>query len=282
MILIADSGSTKTDWCLANNGTVVSRHATQGINPFFQNDEEIRLILNRLVVEVLPKQQIGHLTAIYFYGAGIRPEMQQRMRDNIFAVTGVENVDVQGDLIGAARSLFGHDSGIACILGTGSNSGLYDGKEVVKNTPPLGFILGDEGSGAVLGKLFLGTLCKGLMPEGLLEEYLEETQQSVADIINAVYRKQLPNRYLAQTAKFIHRHLDIPEVEEIVTDNFRQFFRRNLMQYHRNDLPVRAIGSIAVHFEKQFKKAAKLEGFAQDIITEQSPMQGLVKFHAEW
>ena len=249
MILIADSGSTKTDWCLANNGTVVARHATQGINPFFQNDEEIRLILNRLVVEDLPKQQIGQLTAIYFYGAGIRPEMQQRMRDNIFAVTGVENVDVQGDLIGAARSLFGHDSGIACILGTGSNSGLYDGKEVVKNTPPLGFILGDEGSGAVLGKLFLGALCKGLMPDGMLEEYVEATGQNVADIIQHAYRQPLPNRYLAQATHFIHDHFNVEEVRQLVIMSLGDCFRRNMVHYGRRDLPVRAMGSIADYFQ---------------------------------
>ena len=278
MILIADSGSTKTDWCLANNGTVVARHATQGINPFFQNDEEIRLILNRLVVEDLPKQQIGHLTAIYFYGAGIRPEMQQRMRDNIFAVTGVENVDVQGDLIGAARSLFGHDSGIACILGTGSNSGLYDGKEVVKNTPPLGFILGDEGSGAVLGKLFLGALCKGLMPEGMLEEWVEATCQNVADIIQHVYRQPLPNRYLAQATHFIHDHLNVEEVRQLVIMSFRDFFRRNLVQYGHNDLPVRAIGSIAYYFHAQLSEAAETEGFMLDRV-KQSPMMGLVDYH---
>lgn len=278
MILIADSGSTKTDWCLANNGTVVARHATQGINPFFQNDEEIRLILNRLVVEDLPKQQIGQLTAIYFYGAGIRPEMQQRMRDNIFAVTGVENVDVQGDLIGAARSLFGHDSGIACILGTGSNSGLYDGKEVVKNTPPLGFILGDEGSGAVLGKLFLGALCKGLMPDGMLDEWVEATGQNVADIIQHVYRQPLPNRYLAQATHFMHSHLDVEEVRQLVITSFRDFFRRNLVQYGHSDLPVRAIGSIAYHFHAQLSEAAEAEGFMLDRV-EQSPMMGLVDYH---
>ncbi len=247
MILIADSGSTKTDWCLANNGTVVARHATQGINPFFQNDEEIRLILNKLVGEVLP-------------------------------VTGVENVDVQGDLIGAARSLFGHDSGIACILGTGSNSGLYDGKEVVKNAPPLGFILGDEGSGAVLGKLFLGALCKGLMPEGMLEEYVEATGQNVADIIQHVYRQPLPNRYLAQATHFIHDHLNVEEVRQLVIMSFRDFFRRNLVQYGRRDLPVRAIGSIAYHFHAQLSEAAETEGFMLDRV-EQSPMMGLVDYH---
>lgn len=280
-ILIADSGSTKTDWCLIDNtDNTTQTAATQGINPFYQSDAEIENIIGTELVYALADAKGAE--KVFFYGAGLRPEMIERMTVVLTNALSAQYVEAASDLLGAARALFQSEEGIACILGTGANSGLYDGCRITANTPPLGFILGDEGSGAVLGKLFLGTLCKGLMPEGLLEEYLEETQQSVADIINAVYRKPLPNRYLAQTAKFIHRHLDIPEVEEIVTDNFRQFFRRNLMQYHRNDLPVRAIGSIAAHFEKQFKKAAKLEGFAQDIITEQSPMQGLVKFHAEW
>jgi N-acetylglucosamine kinase-like BadF-type ATPase len=185
---------------------------------------------------------------------------------------------VQGDLLGAARALCGREAGIACILGTGANSGLYDGRQVVMNTPPLGFILGDEGSGAVMGKLFLGALCKGLMPKGLLEEYLTDTKQDMADIIQHVYRQPLPNRYLAQATHFIHQHLFLDEVRRLVIDNFRAFFQRNVVQYARRDLPVRAIGSIAYHFQEQLAEAAKVEGFRLDRV-EQSPMRGLVRYH---
>ena len=277
-ILIADSGSTKTDWCLIDNAANSTQTAsTQGINPFYQSEAEIERIIGSELIPVLPDAKGAE--SVYFYGAGLRPEMIGKMTAVLTRALEAQYVEAASDLLGAARALFQSEEGIACILGTGSNSGLYDGCYITANTPPLGFILGDEGSGAVLGKLFLGSLCKGLMPEGLLEEYLDETQQSQADIINAVYRKPLPNRYLAQTAPFIHRHLHLPEVEAIVTDNFRAFFRRNLAQYHRNDLPVRAIGSIAIHFEKQFAKAAQLEGFTQKILTAKSPMQGLVKYH---
>ena len=189
-------------------------------------------------------------------------------------------VTVSGDLLGAARALFGAEEGIACILGTGSNSGLYDGSQLVKNTPPLGYILGDEGSGAVMGRLFLGSLCKGLLPQGLYEEYQRQTGLDMAAIIQKVYREPLPNRFLAQTTRFIHQHLEEDAVCKLVVDNFRAFFRRNLVQYGRRDLPVRAIGSVAYYFREQFVCAAEKEGFAVDRV-EQSPMKGLVAFHTK-
>ncbi len=278
MILISDSGSTKTDWCLAEKGKVVVRHETQGINPFFQTDDEIRQVLAGLLDGCLSEEHVCRLTAVHFYGAGIRPEMRQRMSDNISAVLGVPQVDVHGDLVGAARSLFGSGPGIACILGTGSNSGLYDGVEVVMNTPPLGFILGDEGSGAVMGKLFLGRLFKGLMPKGLIEEYVSATGHDVSAVIQNVYRQPMPNRFLARTTHFIRQHLEVDEVRNLVVDNFRDFFRRNLIQYGRPDLPVRAIGSIAYFFKEQLVEAASQEGFHMDKV-EKSPMMGLVDYH---
>lgn len=278
MILIADSGSTKTDWSLVQGATVTATAATQGINPFYQSDDDIARIVGG---ELLP--QIGDANAkqvdkVCFYGAGVRPEMRERVKTVLSAALHVDEVEVEGDLLGAARALLGAKEGIACILGTGSNSGLYDGKEIVANTPPLGFILGDEGSGAVMGKLFVGALCKGLLPNGLKEEYMATTHQDVAAIIDAVYRKPLPNRYLAQTTRFIHQHLGIPEVEHLVVDNFRAFFRRNLVHYRRPDLPVCAIGSIAWHFRSQFAQAARTEGFVVGTVV-QSPMEGLVRFH---
>lgn len=281
-ILIADSGSTKTDWCLLGDGMQATRYATQGINPFYQTDEQILHILRDELCVATGAQTADGIGQVQFYGAGIRPEMRQRMATLIGAVFPKAAIEVEGDLLGAARALFGREEGIACILGTGSNSGLYDGQTIIANTPPLGFILGDEGSGAVLGKLFLGALCKGLMPSGLLEEYLAATHQQMADIIQAVYREPLPNRYLAATSRFIHSHLHINEVRLLVIDNFQAFFRRNLVQYGRADLPVRAIGSVAWHYREQLSEAAQAEGFRLDRV-EQSPMDGLVHYAtAEW
>ena len=277
MILIADSGSTKTDWCLTASETVPQRMSTQGVNPFFQTDEQICGILHDELLPQILSSSVGRISEVHFYGAGIRPEMRERMKGILNEAFPKAKIEVESDLLGAARALFGHGEGVACILGTGSNSGLYDGQTIIANTPPLGFILGDEGSGAVLGKLFLGSLCKGLMPNGLLEEYLTETQQEISDVIQAVYRQPLPNRYLARTSRFIHSHIHVEEVRKLVVDNFRAFFRRNIVQYGRHDLPVRAIGSVAWYYQEQLKEAAQLEGFLVDQVL-QSPMEGLVRF----
>ena len=251
------------------------RITTQGINPYYQTDEQITALLRDELLRVMGEQQAELVSALHFYGAGIRPEMRQRMKTLLTPMFSAATVEVESDLLGAARALFGHEKGIACILGTGSNSGLYDGRVIVANTPPLGFILGDEGSGAVLGKLFVGSLCKGLMPKGLLEEYLTETQQEVADIIQAVYRQPFPNRYLAKTSRFIHSHLHVREVRQLVLDNFRAFFRRNLSQYARIDLPVGAVGSIAWHYQDLLVEAAQMEGFHVDKVMK-SPIEGLI------
>jgi len=278
MILIADSGSTKTEWCLADGQNSVSVF-TQGINPFFQDDAEIVRILRE---ELLPKlgEGSGAIHTVAFYGAGLREEMKPRMRSLLSQTLHAEQVTAESDLLGAARALFGRDQGIACILGTGSNSGLYDGKNIVANTPPLGFILGDEGSGAYLGKLFIGALCKGLMPKGMLEDFTLATGQDTATIIDQVYRKPMPNRYLAKTSKYILQHIQVKEVEQLVVYGFRQFFSRNLTQYHRKDLPVRAIGSVAFYYADFLVKAAGEEGYNLDVI-EKNPMRGLIDFHAK-
>ena len=278
MILIADSGSTKTDWCLTCHGEAVARVATQGINPFYQNDGEIGAIIQNELLSQLDQQQVESISEVYYYGAGIRPEMRERMRNVLASSLKTDRVEVENDLLGAARALFGREEGIACILGTGSNSGLYDGRSIVANTPPLGFILGDEGSGAVLGKHFIGALCKGLLPGDLMAEFSQATGMTMADIIQAVYRQPLPNRFLASLSPFIHDHLHLTAVRQLVVDNFRAFFRRNLVQYGRPDLHVRVIGSIACHYEPLLREAADLEGFLLDRV-EKSPMSGLICYH---
>ena len=277
MLLIADSGSTKTEWSLVRDNGETSGLITQGINPFYQTDEVIASILRN---ELIDKIEWGGkpLDMVCFYGAGVRPEMRSRMSRLLNEVLSSEHVTVESDLVGAARALFGHDEGIACILGTGSNSGLYDGSGIVASTPPLGFILGDEGSGATLGKLFLGALFKGLMPDGMREDYEHQTGQSVADVIEAVYRKPLPNRYLASTSKYILQHIEVQEVSDLVIDSFRLFFRRSLTQYHRKDLPVRAVGSVAAYYSKWLTLAAEQEGYIIDKILK-NPMPGLIEFH---
>jgi N-acetylglucosamine kinase-like BadF-type ATPase len=190
-----------------------------------------------------------------------------------------DTVEVAGDLLGAARALCGSNEGIACILGTGANSCLYDGRQIIANTPPLGYVLGDEGSGAVLGIRFLNAVLKGLLPERLKTELLDWLQMTEADIIGRIYRQPLANRWLASLSLFIATHIDETDVRALVTDNFRQFFRRNVVQYGRRDLPVCFVGSIAHYYREQLGEAAAAEGFTLGRV-EKSPVDGLTAYHA--
>ena len=183
MILIADSGSTKTDWCLADRGMIVSRKDTQGINPFHQDEDEI----NRIIIEeLLPVLGDAEIDEVVFYGSGCRAEKIVPMHNLLSDLFPNSDVEINSDLIAAARAVCGRNAGIACILGTGSNSCFYDGMKVVMNTPPLGYILGDEGSGAVLGRLFINALYKGELPPSIREEFTKSTNLSLSDIIENV------------------------------------------------------------------------------------------------
>ena len=274
--LIADSGSTKTDWALINSGSDASvrRLTTQGINPFHQDASSIRRILTE---ELLPQlDQVGSIERIRFYGSGVRPEQQSKMENLLSQLfTSATDVQARGDLLGAARALYGSETGIACILGTGANSCVYDGHEIVANTPPLGYILGDEGSGAVLGRHFLNALYKGRLEKALRESFEQWAGMTMDQIITRVYRQPLANRWLASLSVYIHSHLDTPSVESLVIDNFRDFIRHNILPYGRNELPLRAVGSIAFYYQKQLDLAAREEGIRLDMVM-RTPIDGLI------
>ena len=277
MILIADSGSTKTDWAVVDNGRQVVAMSTQGINPFHQDAENIATVIEE---ELLPKMGNIEPEGIFFYGSGCREDKVEMMCGILGkAFPQCARIEAQGDLLAAARAVCGEREGIACIMGTGANSCLYDGNRVVENTPPLGYILGDEGSGAVLGKLFVNALFKGQLPSELKDEWLEETGLSLKIIINKVYREPLANRFLASTSRFIHQHLSVEPLERMVVDNFREHFRRNVNQYGRKDLTVGAIGSVAYYYREQLQKAAAAEGYSLGKVM-RSPMDGLVRYHS--
>ena len=287
MVLIADSGSTKTDWLLTdadvtrkspddNAGPSLLKVQTQGINPFHQGAEEISAILH---TELLPQIDAEQVQSVCFYGSGVRPELEPLMRRLLSEVfPKAADVQAHNDLLGAARALCGRKAGIASILGTGANSCLYDGDNIVENTPPLGYILGDEGSGAVLGRRFLNALYKGVLSKEMNEDFLRETGLAMSDVIDRVYRKPLANRFLASLCPYIHRHLDDEAVSGIVTDCFRDFFRLNIAPYGRRDLPVAFVGSVAWYFVEQLREAAQQEGFTLGEVT-QSPLNGLLRYH---
>jgi N-acetylglucosamine kinase-like BadF-type ATPase len=276
MNLIADSGSTKTSWVLFSEDSSPLFIHTQGINPIHQDEETVKGILQK---ELMPQLSGRTIDEIFFYGSGVRPTEEALMQRLLQEVTGVSRVEAKSDLLGAARALCGHDEGLACILGTGSNSCLFDGHRIVMNTSPLGYILGDEGSGAVLGIKLLNALYKGMLPDTVLRDFEEEQGVTLADIINRVYRQPLANRYLASLSPFVHSHLHLSSISELVVNNFQEFIRRNVVPYGRRDLPLSAVGSVAFYYREQLQMAVEREGFVLGNI-EQSPLQRLMSYHS--
>ena len=277
MILIADSGSTKTDWCVVENGESILRFKTRGTNPFFQTEEEIG---KEIEAGLLPSLKGFEPSAIYFYGAGCAfPEKNDMIRRAVNRYLSVP-VEVGSDLLAAARALCGDQPGIACIMGTGSNSCYYDGREIVKNVSPLGFILGDEGSGAVLGKLLIGDVLKDQLPPALKDQFLTQYELTPALIMDKVYRQPFPNRFLAGFSPFIREHLDEPAIWELVTRSFLAFFTRNVKQYDYFEQPVHLVGSVAWYYQDVLKEIAFDLGIRL-VTVARSPMEGLIAYHGQ-
>jgi len=274
MILIADSGSTKTEWCVVTGNGTTEKVVTPGINPFYQESENISAILQKEFTAV------RKFDAIYFYGAGcINQEKQDIVRKSLIKVFEAAHIFIGTDLLAAAHSLCQDQPGVACILGTGSNSCYYDGRQIAANVSPLGFILGDEGSGAVLGKKLIGDILKKQLPLSLINDFFETYHTTPAEILENVYKKPFPSRYLADYTKFLSRNIKHPEIENIVITSFREFVKRNLLQYPGvGKTPIHFTGSIAFHFEAQLRKVIEEQHLILGNI-EHAPMKGLVNYH---
>ena len=276
MILIADGGSTKTEWCVADQGKEVQRIITKGMNPYFQSEEEIS---NEIQTVLIPELKTATFDVLYFYGAGCLPEKIPMMERALGKHLDVKTIVVNSDMLGAAHGLSGKNPGIVCILGTGSNSCYYDGEQITANVSPLGFILGDEGSGAVLGKLMVGDILKNQMPDGLKEKFLQQFDLTPAMIIERVYRQPFPNRFLASLSPFLAQNIEIPEIRALVLNAFKAFLNRNVKQYDYQNNKVHFIGSIAYYY-KEILNEAILECGMQPGSIVQAPMEGLVAYHA--
>lgn len=272
MILIADSGSTKTDWCIKTSKDNYKIIKTKGINPFYQSNEEISNTIN----EILSSCDVPD--KIYFYGAGCTKEKAAIIKD-IFSsfVPSCKYIEVDSDLLGAAKAACGSNAGIAAILGTGSNSCQYDGRQIEKSIPPLGFILGDEGSGATLGKSFIADGLKTIISKGLFDSFLEEYDITMPEIMDKVYREPFPNRFLASICPFLYKHKDNEEIHNLLLKNFRDFFSRNIKKYNYLKYEVNFVGSIGFYFIDEVKEAADLESVKTGTFIK-SPIEGLINF----
>ena len=220
------------------------------------------------------------VTQIYFYGAGCTKSLSPIVGDALVMAFPSASVKVESDLLGAAHAVCGHEAGIACILGTGANSCQYDGEQIVANIPPLGYILGDEGSGAVLGKLLLNGIFKGDLPTEIRDLYLEWSGLSYPEIIDKVYRQPLANRFLAGISRFIKDNLQHTELEALVEYNFDNFFKKNILKYKSSPIrTISAVGGIAAAFEPQLRASANRFDYQVGKVIA-SPIEGLIEYYS--
>ena len=277
MQLIADSGSTKVDWrAIKEDGSVIEI-STEGINPVFQTREQILDIFNTKLVPVLG----NGVKEIYFYGAGVvSPEVCGALSGYFKEVFPESECFAASDVLAAARALCGHKPGIACILGTGSNSCMYDGKDIVKNVRAGGFILGDEASGGYLGKRLISDFIKGLLPKEIEDVFVERYGLDYMAIVQKVYRESLPSRFLASFSPFLNEFKEHPYIHNLLRSSFDEFFKRNIVHFDYQNNEVNFVGSIAYYYRPIIEESAAAQGMKVGKIIK-SPIDGLVEYHKE-
>ncbi len=278
MLLIADSGSTKTDWrVVEENGNVITSVVTEGLNPYFLSGEEIAAIIRSKVLPV-----IEPVEKVFFYGAGCGSSVKARlMCEALDATIGARfPAEVSGDILGAARSLLQKDGGIACILGTGANSCLYDGRQITRIMPSLGYMFSDWGSGTVMSKDLISLLLQGKLPPEMLEDFNNTYKLETPEILDNIYNRPLPNRFLASFTPFLLKYAEVPECKEIILGNFTKFFWYYVTGYPpgRQNNKVSFTGSIAFRFRPYLVQVADELGIGIETIV-QNPMDGLVRYH---
>jgi N-acetylglucosamine kinase-like BadF-type ATPase len=280
MILIADSGSTKTDWRLIDTAKQIHQFSTQGINPFFQTSEQIEQMLEAELIPQLKIHRSNPELEIFFYGAGCKlDDKKEIVKKALSGIFPGSEIIINSDLLGAARALCGRNAGIVAILGTGSNTCYYDGKEIVENRISTGYILGDEGSGAHIGKTFIQAYLNDELPLDLANRFFERFKLSKDDIIDAVYRKPLPNRFLASFCKFIYQNLKEQYIIDLVVECFNQFFDKYVCRYKKSkELKLSCTGSVAFYFSNILRAVASNKGVNIETIIE-TPIAGLTLYH---
>ena len=274
MKLIAESGSTRTEWALVEDNHLIQRAFTEGINPFYQTRREISR--NVGLPEIFFRKKIEQ---VYYYGTGCTSDEKKNVLEASLVAQFKTPIQVESDLLAAARSLFKCEAGIACILGTGSSSCFYDGEFIVKNIEAGGYILGDEGSGSVLGKIFLSDVLKGLAPKNVMTDFFEKFRISPSEVMESVYNRPFPNRFLSTISYFLADYMDDDYVYGLITSNLRSFFTRNVCQYDYKNYPIRFVGSLAYGYTNILRQVAGEFGIELTII-EETPMPGLIEFHS--
>lgn len=274
--LIADSGATKAEWCLVGAGKTRTIN-TQGISPYFLDTNQIRDLLQK---ELLPKLRQTSIDEVYYYGTGCaNPANAKSVARALRSVLPDASIEVNHDLLAAARALCGREQGIACILGTGSNSCFYNGKKIVRNSPGLGYVLGDEGSGAYLGKKVIQYYLYGTFDDELRGRFDLTYTTTPTEILESVYKQPLPNRYLAGFARFLADNRGHYMIENIIEDGLNDFFFNHLCKYREIwKLPVNFVGGVAYGFRDVLQQLCNSYEFQLGTVLKK-PMSGLIEFH---
>lgn len=286
MIIIVESGATKTDWCsVAADGSQISVR-TAGINIAVMRQEAINTIINEAAPQLNPSGE--KVSEVHYYAAGLIIPEGVKVPDQVVALDNElkkffpeAEMEYASDLLDAARAVCGHKPGIAAIMGTGSNSCLFDGEKIVKNVRSAGFILGDEGGGARLGKLFMADFLKGIVPEPVSSEFARDFKVDYMTVVQNVYKSEAPSKYLGSFAPWILERYDSCDyVRKLVDDNFRAFIERALSQYDIRKYPVGVVGGFGFAHQDKFRKVADEYGIRISTILP-NPIEGLVKYHTE-
>ncbi|MBL0329236.1 MAG: N-acetylglucosamine kinase [Bacteroidetes bacterium] len=282
MILIADSGSTKTDWRLIDSKKQIHQFAGKGINPYFQTTDQIIVALENELIPHLKTQLSEEELEIFFYGAGCGAiDKKEIVKTALSACFPKAKIYVETDMLGAARSLCGRNAGIAAILGTGANTCYYDGENIIENRASLGYLLGDEGSGAHIGKTFIQAYLNQEMPKELSNRFYERFKLGKDEILDAVYKKPMPNTFLASFSKFIYQNLKEQFIIDLVAGCFNAFFDKHICKYPKyKEVKLSCTGSVAFYYSNILRAVALEKGVSIDTITE-TPIAGLTLYHLE-
>ncbi len=277
MFLIADSGSTKTEWALFDKGNVAQKILTKGFNPYYYKKADFVSDLKTSLKGKLPFDKIGK---VFFYGAGCSSVNNcSLVETSLKAVFSNARIEVEHDLFAAGLALFGEGKGIACILGTGSNSCLWKNKKIVDNVPSLGYMLGDEGSGTHIGKLLLKGILLGEADEKLTKDFFKEFDLNFSKALDKIYKEPNPNLFYSSISPFANKHIDNSFCTFIVKQSFTKFIDRYISKYgNYQSLPVSFIGSVAFHFQDILKVVLDENQITLGRIL-QNPMEGLVEYH---
>ncbi|MEJ1236616.1 N-acetylglucosamine kinase [Chryseolinea sp. T2] len=276
MILIADSGGSKTDWRLIDNSGAVNQANAPGFNPYYQPIDDLKKSVQELLLPKINEE----VNKIFFYGAGVSSVKNQlTIKSAFLEFFPGAHIEIGWDLLAAARALCGHEPGIACIMGTGSNSCLYDGSKITGNVANLGWILADEGSGANIGRKFLVDYLREVMPENLRNQFRERYPLSREEFLEKVYQQERPSAFLASFTKFIFQHLKEPYCYQLIYNSFAEFYENNVMKYDNyKNLKVHFTGSISFYFSDVLRQVANDKGITVKNILE-GPIAGLTLYH---